>query len=167
MQNEAQYDLDKKAAKISALSSNDLDKYEYLTDEDLGLKPSTVEKAKFKYSPLDKFLNNELIEEDKKDRFLKRLKNIEDENEELPKVLSAANKVSNGAKNVSGFNYDSKYAFYEFNRNSKKFKIKFSLDSKYVELKEFCKILSGFKKNHNATIDKTKNVNKNVKQNPE
>ena len=30
-QNEAQYDLDKEAAKISALSSNNLDKYEYLT----------------------------------------------------------------------------------------------------------------------------------------
>ena len=42
MQNEAQYDLDSKAAKISALSSNNLDKYEYLTGEDLGLKPSTV-----------------------------------------------------------------------------------------------------------------------------
>ena len=39
MQNEAQYDLDRKAAKISALSSNNLDKYEYLTGEDLGLKP--------------------------------------------------------------------------------------------------------------------------------
>ena len=46
MQNEAQYDLDRKAAKISALSSNNLDKYEYLTGEDLGLKPSTVEQAK-------------------------------------------------------------------------------------------------------------------------
>ena len=32
-QNEAQNDLDKKAAKISALSSNNLDKYEYLTGE--------------------------------------------------------------------------------------------------------------------------------------
>ena len=42
MQNEAQYDLGRKAAKISALSSNNLDKYEYLTGEDLGLKPSTV-----------------------------------------------------------------------------------------------------------------------------
>ena len=31
MQNEAQYDLDRKAAKISALSSNNLDKYGYLT----------------------------------------------------------------------------------------------------------------------------------------
>ena len=43
MQNEPQYDLDRKAAKISALSSNNLDKYEYLTDEDLGLKSTAVE----------------------------------------------------------------------------------------------------------------------------
>ena len=52
MQNEVQYDLDRKAAKISALSSNNLDKYEYLTGEDLDLKPGTVEQAKFEYSPL-------------------------------------------------------------------------------------------------------------------
>ena len=38
MQNEALYDLDKKAAKISALPSYYLDKYEYLTGEDLGLE---------------------------------------------------------------------------------------------------------------------------------
>ena len=56
MQNEVQYDLDRKAATISALSSNNLDKYEYLTGEDLGLKPSTVEEAKFEFSPLVKFL---------------------------------------------------------------------------------------------------------------
>ena len=31
IQNEAQHDLDRKAAKISALSSNNLDKHEYLT----------------------------------------------------------------------------------------------------------------------------------------
>ena len=43
MQNEAQYNLHRKAAKISALSSNNLDKYKYLTGEDLGLKPSTIE----------------------------------------------------------------------------------------------------------------------------
>ena len=36
-QNKAQYDLDRKAAKIFALSFNNLDKYEYLTGEDLGL----------------------------------------------------------------------------------------------------------------------------------
>ena len=56
MQNEAQYDLDRKAAKISALSSNNLGKYENLTGEDLGLKPSNIEQTKFEYSSLGKFL---------------------------------------------------------------------------------------------------------------
>ena len=77
MQNEAQYDLDKKVAKISSLSSNNLDKYEYLTGEDLSLKPSTVKQAKFEYSPLGKIFNKGLKEEDKKEGLLKRLKNIE------------------------------------------------------------------------------------------
>ena len=39
MQNEAQYNLDRKAAKISAFPANNLDKYNYLTGEDLVLKP--------------------------------------------------------------------------------------------------------------------------------
>ena len=77
MQNEAQYDLDRKAAKISALSSNNLDKYEYLTGEDLGLKPSTVEQAKFEYSPLGKIFNKGLVQDDQKEGLFKRLKNIE------------------------------------------------------------------------------------------
>ena len=86
-QNEAQYDLDKKAAKISALSSNNLDKYEYLTGEDLGLRPSTVEQVKFEYSPLGKVFNKGLDEEeDKKEVLLKRLKNIEDKNEQQLKI---------------------------------------------------------------------------------
>ena len=55
-QNESQYDLDRKATKISALSSNDLDKYEYFTCEDLSLKPSTVKQVKFEYSSLGKIL---------------------------------------------------------------------------------------------------------------
>ena len=57
MQNEAQHDLDRKATKVSALSSNNLDKYEYLTGEDLDLEPSTVKQARFEYSPLGKFFN--------------------------------------------------------------------------------------------------------------
>ena len=77
IQNEAQYDLDRKAAKISALSSNKLDKYEYLTGEDLGLKPSTIEQAKFEYTPLDKIFNKELDKDDQKEELFKRLKNIE------------------------------------------------------------------------------------------
>ena len=56
MQSEAQYDLDRKAAEISALSPNNLDKYEYLTVGDLGFEPSTIEQAKFEYSHWVKFL---------------------------------------------------------------------------------------------------------------
>ena len=66
MQNEAQYDLDRKAVKISAFPSNNLDKYEYLTGEDLGLSPSTVEQAKFEYSPLGKIFNKGLDKDDQK-----------------------------------------------------------------------------------------------------
>ena len=33
--NQAQYDLDREAAKISALSSGELEKYKYLNGEDL------------------------------------------------------------------------------------------------------------------------------------
>ena len=76
MQNEAQYDLDRKAAKISALSSNNLDKYEYLTGEDLSLRPSTVEQAKFEYSQLGNIFNKELDKDDKKEELFKRLEKI-------------------------------------------------------------------------------------------
>ena len=77
MQNEAQHRLDRKAAKISALSSNNLDKYEYLTGEDLGLKPSTVEQARFEQSPLGKIFNKGFDKNDQKEGLFKRLKNIE------------------------------------------------------------------------------------------
>ena len=82
-QNKTQYDLDREAAKISAQSSNNLDKYEYLTGEDLGLKPSTAEQTKFEYSPLGKLFNKGLSEEDKKEGLLKKLKNSEDKSEQL------------------------------------------------------------------------------------
>ena len=63
-----------------------MDKYEYLTGKDLGLKLSTVEQAKFKYSPLGKVFNKGLNEDDKKEGLFKRLKDIEDKNEELLKI---------------------------------------------------------------------------------
>ena len=58
LQNEAQCDLDRKGARISALSSNNLDKYEY----------------------------KGFSEDDKKEGLFKRLKNIEDKNEKLVKA---------------------------------------------------------------------------------
>ena len=51
-----QYDINREAAKISALSSGKIDKYEYLIGEDI--LPSNqyqiIEQAKFTYSPLGK-----------------------------------------------------------------------------------------------------------------
>ena len=101
-QNESQYDLDKKAAEISTLSSNNLDKYEYLTGEDLGLKPSTIEKTKFEYSPLGKIFNKGLSEDDKKEGLLKKLKNIEDKNKQLLKIKYKKKKklIIRGGNNV-------------------------------------------------------------------
>ena len=86
-QNEGQCDLDRKAAKISALSSNNLDKYEYLTGEDLDLKPNTIEQAKFEYSPLGKIFNKGLDKDDKKEGLFKRLENIKNQNEEQLQVI--------------------------------------------------------------------------------
>ena len=47
------------------MSSNNLDKYELMTGEDLGLTPSTVEQAKFEYSLLGKISNKGLSKDDK------------------------------------------------------------------------------------------------------
>ena len=101
-QNEAQYDLDREAAKISALSSNNLDKYEYLTGEDLGLKPSTVEQAKFEYSPLGEIFNKGLSEEDRKEGLFKRIKNIEGKSEEqLNAIEDQGKKQLEEIKNIN------------------------------------------------------------------
>ena len=57
--NQAQYDLGREAAKISALSSKDLlEKYKYLTGEDLGHRPSVLGKIKSEYSPLGAVLSD-------------------------------------------------------------------------------------------------------------
>ena len=69
LQNEAQYDLDKKAVIISVRSSNNLDKAEYLTGEDLGLRPNTIEQTRFEYSPLGKIFNKGVGKDDKKRSF--------------------------------------------------------------------------------------------------
>ena len=57
-----QYDINREAAKISAFSSGQIDKYEYLTGEEM--LPSdqrrVIEQAKFTYSPLGKALEKQI-----------------------------------------------------------------------------------------------------------
>ena len=78
--NNAQYDVNRLNAEISAYSSGDLDKYEFLTKQDLKYKPDALEQAKFTCSPLGKVFNDGLNKKDntKKVGILQRLKNIED-----------------------------------------------------------------------------------------
>ena len=115
--NQAQYDLGREAAKISALSSKDLlEKYEYLTGEDLGHRPSVLEKTKFEYSPLGVSLSKSF----KKDN------------------------VKHIVKSKSDFNYDVKYKFYRFYKQYDEFE-DMSLDSMHNKMKEFKRLLNNFK----------------------
>ena len=75
-----QYDLGREAAKISVLSSKDLlEKYGYLTGEDLGHKPSVFEETKSYYSSLgmalinntkNKINKNKAYNENKQNKYL-------------------------------------------------------------------------------------------------
>ena len=76
--NNAQYNLDRMNAEISAYSSGELPKYKYLTKKDLRYKPDAFEQAKFEYSPLGQVFTDGLDKSDKNEGLLKRLKNIED-----------------------------------------------------------------------------------------
>ena len=57
-----QDDIDREAAKISALSSNKIHKYEYLTGEDIlpSSNQQIIEQAKFTYSPLGKAFKKQI-----------------------------------------------------------------------------------------------------------
>ena len=70
------YDIIREAAKISALSSGKLDKYEYLTREEIlpSNQRQIIEQAKFTYSPLGK-------------AFEKQIKTIEDQGKKQVKAI--------------------------------------------------------------------------------
>ena len=57
-----QYDINREAAKISALSSGKIHKYEYLTGEDIlpSNQQQIIEQAKFTYSPLGKAFQKQI-----------------------------------------------------------------------------------------------------------
>ena len=56
----AQYNINRLNAEISAFSEDDLDKYEFLTRKHLKYKPNALDKAKFGFSPLGKAFNQGL-----------------------------------------------------------------------------------------------------------
>ena len=69
--NKAQYDIDRQLAKISGLSSKNLEKYEYLSGEDLGYKPDVIQRAKFEHSPLREAFNKVFKKDGKNKNIIK------------------------------------------------------------------------------------------------
>ena len=70
-----QYDINREAAKISALSSGKLHKYEYLTGKDIlpSNQQQIIEQARFAYSPLGKAFNKQIKaieDQEKKNRLM-------------------------------------------------------------------------------------------------
>ena len=82
-----QYDIDRKAAEISAKSSGRLHKYEYLTGEDILLsnQQQIIEQAKFTYSPLGKAFKKQIKTiEDKGKKQVDALENLKLKEETKP-----------------------------------------------------------------------------------
>ena len=69
-----------------------MDKYEYLTGEDLRYKPGVVEQAKFEYSPQGKVFNKGLGKEYRKEGLLKRQINVAGKNEEQLETIKEQGK---------------------------------------------------------------------------
>ena len=97
--NKRQYDLDRINAEISAYSSGDLPKYEYLTKKDLGYKPDAFKQARFEYSPLGKVFIDGLDKSDRKEGNLKRLKDIEDKSNNQLLALRDINRLAIRSRN--------------------------------------------------------------------
>ena len=78
-----QYDINREAAKISALSSGKIDKYEYLTGEEIlpSNQQQITEQAKFTYSPLGK-------------AFEKQIKKIKDQGQNQVEALNTLKSIN-------------------------------------------------------------------------
>ena len=99
-------DFDRTNAEISAYSSGDLPKYEYLTKKDLKYKPDAFEQGKFEYSPLGKVFTDGLDKSDKNEGLLKRLKNIEDRNNDQLLTIKNIFRPAIKGENNGGFRSD-------------------------------------------------------------
>ena len=76
-----QYKVDRLNAEISAFSSGDLNKYNFLTRKYLKYKPNALDKARFEFSPLGKAFSTRLdktVPKYQKEGVIKLLKNIRD-----------------------------------------------------------------------------------------
>ena len=84
-----QHDINREAAKISALSSGKIDKYKYLTGEEIlpSNQQQIIEQAKFTYSSLGKaFEKQTKTIEDQEEKQVNALKSLESSDKQLPSI---------------------------------------------------------------------------------
>ena len=84
-----QYGINREATKISALSSGKLDKYEYLTGEEIlpSNQQQIIQQAKFNYSPLGKALEKQVKTiKDQGEKQVVALESLKDPDKKLPAI---------------------------------------------------------------------------------
>ena len=95
-----QYDINREAAKISALPSGKIDKYEYLTGEEIlpSNQQQIIQQTKFTYSPLGK-------------AFEKQIKTIEDQGKKQVKAIQDKQIINNNNNNNNNNDYKKSITF--------------------------------------------------------
>ena len=96
-----QYKVDRLNAEISAFSSGDLNKYEFLKRIDLNYKPNALDKAKFEFSQLGRAFHEGLdktIPNYQEDGAIKLLKEIRENLAELPMLPGPPSPPSDSSK---------------------------------------------------------------------
>ena len=114
-----QYDINREAAKISALSSGKIHKYEYLTGEDIlpSNQQQIIEQTKFTYFPLEKAFEKQIKTiEDQDKKQVDSLENLkpkeetkpnEDKSDNKSKATTIFDKLINERKNIMSELYNS------------------------------------------------------------
>ena len=111
-----QYDINREAAKISALSSGKLDKYEYLTCEEVlpSNQQQIIQQAKFNYSPLGKAIEKQIKTiKDQGEKQVVALESLKDSDKKLtpikdfiptenlnPEIINEIKRIEEIEKNV-------------------------------------------------------------------
>ena len=168
-----QYNINREAAKISALSSGKLHKYEYLTGEDIlpSNQQQIIEQTKFTYSPLDKAFNKQIktiedqgkkqVDDLEKLKPNKEIKPIEGTSNNQSRAVTIFNEIISKRKELMNKLYDS------VDYNNLKFEYVDPTEDisfyEYMDSKEFFNAIRdnkiGFSEAKNKQIDFFKKTN--------
>ena len=138
-----QYDINRKASKMSALSSGNIQKYEYLTDEDIlpSNQQQIIEQAKFTYSPWGK-------------AFEKQIKSIKDQGKKQVDALESL-KPKEQTKTITYYDDD----YDDESLEEKKESYYKLFDKKLIEIQELSKNIDYKNLNYNFTTKSSGSIN--------